>query len=356
VQTGKRLLALLSILVLASQSFAVNVNDNVDDYVKQAMTKHQIPGMTVAVVKSGKVLKLKGYGVASVEFDVPATEHTVYQLFSVSKLFAGIAVMKLVEDGKLTLDTPVSEIIEDAPPAWKALHIRHLLTHTSGLPEMSANPRYVALAEDQKRRLTATEEIGFVAELPLKFAPGEKFSYHQSGFRMLGVIVEKLTKQTYSEFLRARVFEPLGMTAQFGGTEAAVIKRRAPTSYYRESDTLRGWIYPFSVRDYPAAGLNSSAGDLARFLLALDAGKVLKPESMHALLTPVRLNDGSEKGYGLGWTIGEHKNRKVVGHEGGGAIWVAHFPAEHLSVVVLCNLNGARADEIQYAIADLYLG
>jgi CubicO group peptidase (beta-lactamase class C family) len=119
---------------------------------------------------------------------------------------------------------------------------------------------------------------------------------------------------------------------------------------------LRGWVYPFSVRDYPAAGLNSSAADLAKFLIALDAGKVLRPESLRALWSPVRLNDGAEKGYGLGWTVGEHEGRKVVGHEGGGAIWVAHFPDEHLSVIVLCNLNGARADEIQYGIADLYRG
>jgi CubicO group peptidase (beta-lactamase class C family) len=355
VPIRKQLLSFLSILVWASQSLAVSVNDKVDDYVKHAMEKHQIPGMTVAVVKNGKVLKLKGYGVASVEFDVPATENTVYQLFSVSKIFAGIAVMELVEDGKLTLDTPINEIIENAPPAWKTIRIRQLLTHTSGLPELSANPRFAALSYEQKKRVTAEEEIGFLAETPLKFVPGEKFSYHQSGYQMLGVIVEKLTKQTYAEFLQERVFQPLGMTSQFGGTEAGVIKRRAPTSYYRETDTLRGWIYPFSVRDYPAAGLNSSAADLAKFLLAFDSGKVLKPESMRASLAPVKLNDGTEKGYGLGWAVANHKGRKVVGHEGGGAIWVAHFPNEHLSVVVLCNLNGARADEIQYAIADLYL-
>jgi CubicO group peptidase (beta-lactamase class C family) len=349
--------ALLLIFLLVGQSFAaVDTNSKVDAYVQQQMAKYKIPGLTVGVIKNGKILKLKGYGVASVEFDVPTDANTIYQLFSVSKIFAGVVAMKLIEDGKLSWDTPVTDIIENLPSDWKVIRIRHLLSHTSGLQEMSANPRFVCLPEDKKRQITAPAEIEFVKELPLKFQPGEKFSYHQSGYRLFGMIVEKLTKKSYANFLNERVFAPLGMTStQFGGTEAAVIKRRSSTSYNGESGELRGWVYPFTPRDYPAAGLNSSAADLTKFLLALDSGKVLKPESLQLMWSATRLNDGTEKGYGLGWTVEEHQGRKVVGHEGGGAIWVAHFPNEHLSIIVLCNLNGARADEIQYGIADLYL-
>jgi len=344
-------------LSLATQTLAADVSSRVDAYVKQAITKHQIPGLTVAVIKNGKILKLKGYGVASVEFDVPADERTIFQLFSVSKIFAGVAAMKLVEEGKLSLETPVTDIIANLPPAWKAIHIRHLLTHTSGLTEMSANPRYASLSEDKKKRISVQEEIALVADTPLKFQPGEKFSYHQSGYRLLGMIIEQVTGRSYADYLKANLFLPLAMNStQFGGTEAAVIKHRSSTSYNRETGELRGWIYPFSVRDYPAAGLNSSASDLAKFLIALDSGRILQPKSLATMWSPLRLNDNTEKDYGLGWTVENHNGRKVVGHEGGGAIWVAHFPSEHLSVVVLCNLNGARADEIQFGIADLYLG
>jgi CubicO group peptidase (beta-lactamase class C family) len=221
---------------------------------------------------------------------------------------------------------------------------------------MSANPRFVCFPEEQKRNVTVDEELRLIGEVPLKFQPGDKFSYHQSGYRLLGKIVERLTKQSYVEFLKDNLFVPLGMTAtQFGGTEATVIKRRSPTSYSRESGELRGWLYPFTPRDYPAAGLNSSAADLAKFMAALDTGKVLKPESLRTMWSAVQLNDGTKKPYGLGWTVDQHKGLQVVGHEGGGAIWVAHFPTEHLSIIVLCNLNGARADEIQYGLADLYL-
>src|SRR6266513_1178827 len=104
-----------------------------DEYIKREMTKHQIPGLALAVVKNGKVIKLKGYGLSSLEFDLPANENTVFQLYSVSKIFAGVAIMKLVEEGKLSLDTPVTKIIANLPPSWKGIRIRHLLTHTSGL-------------------------------------------------------------------------------------------------------------------------------------------------------------------------------------------------------------------------------
>jgi D-alanyl-D-alanine carboxypeptidase len=359
-----RIIRLIVIFSFASNSFALNVSsgaapdvdERVDVYIRQQMSKHRIPGLSVAVLKSGRILKLKGFGLASVEFDVPADENTIFQLFSVSKIFAGVAVLKLIEENSLTLDSSITDFIENSPPEWKAIRIRHLLTHTSGMPEMSANPRFACLPEDKKKRITAAEQIAFLSELPLKFQPGERFSYHLSGYHLLGFIVERVAKQTYSEFLQQRVFGPYSMTStRFGGTEAAVIKRRSSTSYSLETGQLNGWIYPFSIRDYPAAGLNSSARDLAKFLVALESDKLLKKEQLEIMWAPVRFNDGTQKGYGLGWTVDNHAGRKVVGHEGGGAIWLAHFPAEHLSIVVLCNLNGARADEIQYGIADFYL-
>lgn len=328
----------------------------VDSYINQQMRKYKIPGLSVAVVKKGRVVKLKGYGIANVEFDVPANSNTVYQLFSVSKIFAGVAILKLVDEGKLSLDTPVTDLLPNAPRKWNSISLRHLLTHTSGLPDMSANPRFACLSEDKKKRVTPDEEIAFLADLPLKFQPGSSWSYHLSGYHLLGFIVQRLTKKSYAAFLEEKIFSPLRMAStKFGGTEAQVIKRRSSTSYNVQSGQLTGWIYPFTSRDYPAAALNSSAEDLARFMIALDSGKVVRKESLEELWAPVELNSGTHKPYGLGWTVDEYKDRTVVGHEGGGAIWLAHFPKEQLSVVILCNLNGARADEIQYGVADFYL-
>src|SRR5713226_10146355 len=179
----------------------VSQSENIDVYIKQEMTKYQIPGLALAVAKDGKILKLKGYGLSSVEFDLPANENTVFQLYSVSKIFAGVAIMKLVEEDKLSLDTPVIEIIANLPPSWKAIRIRHLLTHTSGLPEWSASPRFAALPEDKRKNLTAEDVIELLAEMPLKFEPGEKFSYGQSSYVLLGMIVNKLAGVSYAAFL-----------------------------------------------------------------------------------------------------------------------------------------------------------
>ncbi|HEV2764824.1 MAG TPA: serine hydrolase domain-containing protein, partial [Pyrinomonadaceae bacterium] len=210
---------------------ARGVGERVDLYVAGRMAERQIPGLAVAVVKDGRVLKLKGYGAASVEFDVAADEHTVFQMFSVSKVFAGLAVMKLVEDGRLSLDAPVADFFEDAPAAWGALRVRHLLTHMSGLQSWSANPRFAALPDEKRNDLTKAEAAALVAELPLRAAPGERWAYHLSGYVMLGVIVERLSGKPYADFLAERVFAPLGMSAtRFGGT-GVFVKRRAPVAY-----------------------------------------------------------------------------------------------------------------------------
>lgn len=332
-----------------------DVSRAVDGYIRRQMDKYQIPGLAVAVVQNGQVLKRQGYGMASVELRIPATEESVFQLYSTTKLFTGVAVMKLVEDGALSPETPVTEILERLPSAWRELRVRHLLSHTSGLPGWRENPRATRLPDEKQKALTAAEQIDFVVEMPLKFAPGEQFAYHQSGYTLLGQIVAKLSGKPFWSFLADRLFRPLGMTGTRPGDTEVVIPGRPATAYNRQSGALRNSVYLFGPDASPAAGLNSSAADLARFFVALDQGKLLKPESLQALWAPVRLNDGTVKGYGLGWTVDTHKGRKVVGYEGGGAAWIAHFPEERLSIAVICNLNGARADEIQYGIADLYL-
>ncbi len=346
---------MLCFLIFSATASAANLNEKIDRYIAQEMAKYQIPGLSIAVVKNGKIVKMKDYGVGSVEFDTPLGHDTVFQLFSTSKIFAGVAVMKLVEDGKLSLDTPVTDIIQSLPGEWKAINVRNLLTHTSGLPGVNANARYACLPKDKADELKADEFIKYVAELPLSFKPGEKFSYGQSAYILAGMIVEKLSGKSYADFLRERFFSPLAMNStRFGGT-GVFIERRPPTVYNRENNLFKTWNYPFAPKDFPAAGLNSSASDLSKFFIALDAGRVIRPQSLTELWAPMKLNDGKESLYGLGWDLKDHKGYKVVGHEGGGSIWAAHFPGEHLSVIVLCNLNGARADEIQYGIADMFL-
>jgi CubicO group peptidase (beta-lactamase class C family) len=154
---------ILAVLVgLSAQPILANtLSEKLDAYVREEMTKYQMPGLALAVAKNGKMLKLKRYGSASIEFDSPANENTVFQLYSVSKIFAGVAIMELVEDGRLSLDTPVTELIDNPPSKWKGINIRHLLTHTSGLPEWSGNPRFTSLPDEKRRNLTAEMSSGW---------------------------------------------------------------------------------------------------------------------------------------------------------------------------------------------------
>jgi CubicO group peptidase (beta-lactamase class C family) len=223
------------------------------------------------------------------------------------------------------------------------------------MKDPGGSPAWAALPQERQYKAKAQEVIGMVAQMPLAFTPGNQFSYHQSSYLLLGMIVEKLSGKTYTDFLAQRVFQPLQMKATAFGDTTIVVRGRMPTLYNRDTGELRNWVYSYPPWVYPAAGLNSSTGDLGRLLLALDSGKLLKPESLELLWTRMTLNSGKSAGYGLGWDVNEHRKRRVVGHEGGGSAWVAHFPKERLSIIILCNLNGARADEIQYGIADLYL-
>src|SRR5262249_42159540 len=151
--------------------------DKVDDYIKARMAAHQIPGLSVVVLRRGQVLKRKGYGLASVEFSLPATADTVYHLASVTKIVTGVAIMKLVEEGRLSLDTRVADILDGLPAAWRPITVRHLLTHTSGLKDPFANPRWEGLSEEKQRAMTAAEVLPYITEQPLAFGAGDNWAY-----------------------------------------------------------------------------------------------------------------------------------------------------------------------------------
>jgi CubicO group peptidase (beta-lactamase class C family) len=330
-------------------------DDRVDRYVTQQMAKHHIPGLSVAVVQQGRVVHLQGYGQASAELGVQATADTVYHLASATKVVAGVVAMLLVQDGKLSLDTPVTELLPGLPEGWKSIRVRHLLSHTSGIPDVSKHPAWAGMTPEKQQTASPRDIARLLTERPLTFPAGDDWSYGQAAFALFGLIVEMVSETPHPEFVDGRILRPLGMRSTAFGDSLVPVDGRPSTLYNRESGGLRNWVYQYPPWVYPAAGLNSSATDLIALLIALDSGKLLRPEGLDALWAPVRLNSGQTRQYGLGWSVGDYRGRRVVGHEGGGHAWVAHFPDDHLSVVVLCNLNGCRADEIQYGIADLYL-
>ncbi len=322
-------------------------------YLTTVRRERRVPGLAVAVVRDGEIRLSHGLGVASVELEVPVTEHSVFHLASVSKIFTGVAMMMLVEAGRLQLDQPVTDVLEGLPGSWDKVTIRHLLTHTSGLPRWEASPGFRAVPEEDRDAVTAFDRVRYAAELPLQFEPGERFSYGVTAFVAAGLVIERFTGRSFTAYVHDEIFAPLSMTTAAYGSSRDVVPGRNPILYNRETGTLRTWVYSYAG-SFPAAGANCSVVDMARFLTALDDGRVLGPAYRSQLWSAATLNDGSRYGYGLGWTVSEHRGVPVVGHEGGGHAWVAHVPDRHLSVVVLTNLNAMRDDSIQYRIADAF--
>jgi D-alanyl-D-alanine carboxypeptidase len=201
----KTIIALLFISLFAP---AVNA-DKVDDFVQAEMKRHQTPGFSLAVLKNGKVLKSKGYGFANIEIKAPATPETVYQLASITKCFTATAVMILVEDGKLELADKITAHLLGLPTAWSNVTVRHLLTHTSGIKSYT---QLDAIALNPQKDIKSEEMIALVADLPLEFPPGDRYDYSNTGYFILGLLIEKLSGVTYGDFLDHRLFKPAGMT------------------------------------------------------------------------------------------------------------------------------------------------
>jgi CubicO group peptidase (beta-lactamase class C family) len=205
-----RRIALLFIALLLTTGTATaqlsTARDTVDSFVNAYMEEHRVPGIAVAILEEGRLVKARGYGLANVEHSVPVTAETIFESGSIGKQFTAAAVLLLVEDGRLSLDDPITRHLQEAPASWDAVTIRHLLTHTGGLAEWFDSARV-----DKRRDYTEEELIRIIEDQPLLFGPGTEWSYCNSCYMVLGVLVSRLTGAHWSEFLRERVFLPVGM-------------------------------------------------------------------------------------------------------------------------------------------------
>jgi CubicO group peptidase (beta-lactamase class C family) len=340
----RRLTALLAVAAFATLCRA----DKVDDLIESEVAHFKIPGAQVAIVQNGRILKVKSYGTASLEFGVPVRPDTALQIASATKVFTGVAAMMLVEQGKISLDDPVSKYFPEAPKEWDPLRIWHLLSFTSGLEE---GPK----PADGKKQ-TDEEVLRGIMQTPLNAPVGTKWRYNQAGLTVFLILVKKLTGKAYPQFMTDSLFAPLGMrSSSFGGTTAFVRNRNA-TAYTYQTGDFSNWIWPFETGyGFTGTGLNTTAGDVALFLQALQTNRLLKKESLDRMWASVQLADGKPAEYGLCWDINKVDSFREVGHEGGGCAWIRMYPERNLGIAFLCNLSGSKADRIHRSIAKLYL-
>jgi CubicO group peptidase (beta-lactamase class C family) len=344
-----RLLALAAVAALtASPALA----DPIDDLVRRYMAASHIPGAAVAVIQDGRITKLEGYGSADLEWDAPATPDTPFQTASASKVFAGVVLMRLVEQGVLSLDDPIARFFDGAPEAWAGITVRHLAGHTSGLAEARGLPNTA----------TTQEVVAAAMALPLAYPTGAESRYGLTDFVVMTALMEKASGLAYPELLRREVVQPLGLThtgftlmRETGPVRTAEILPGRARVYGWRDGVQRDEEFLYPVNAYAAGGLYSSARDFATLMAALEGGRLLKPESVALLTTPARLNDGRDGGFGVGWTFDRYHGLATVGHTGGPALAdVMSVPSERLTVIALTNQRRFYP-LLSHAIADLTL-
>jgi D-alanyl-D-alanine carboxypeptidase len=324
--------------------------DKTDTLIQRRMEKRHIPGVSIAIVRDGKLVKAKGYGLANQELSVPATEHTVYQLASITKTFTATAVMMLVEDGKVRLDDKIVDRLRDLPPAWKAVTVRHLLSHTSGIKSYTSVKDFSKTArKDYGQR----ELLDLVVKEPLEFAPGEKWKYNNTGYFLLGMLIETVSGKAYGEFLSERIFRPLGMTETRANDLRAVIQNRAQ-GYSWDGRTLHNGEYVSPTQPFAAGMLVSTVADLVKWDGALGTERLLKRSSLEQMWTPARLNDGTEAEYGFGWALRKVNGHRLIAHDGGipgFSTQLSRYVDDRLTVIVLTNADGGHAGALGRGIA-----
>ncbi|MEX2112967.1 MAG: serine hydrolase domain-containing protein [Pirellulales bacterium] len=346
---SQRLLTPLTVaLLVAGLLLQAARSDEIDDYVNAEMQTRHIPGVSLAVIKEGKVVKAQGYGLANVELNVPAGPQTVYKIGSLSKQFLAAGIMVLIQDGKLKVDDKISTYLEGTPEAWKDITVRHLLTHTSGLSREA--PGFASLKIQGDAELIKTA----YARKP-DFAPGEKWRYCNLGYFALAEILRKVSGKPWGEFMGERVFAPLGMDSTRVTTMRDIVSNRADGYYWRghlENDQVM-----LAVR--PSGAFISSALDLAKWDAALDNNTLLSQASLDEMWTPVTLNDGKQHPYGYGWELSTIAGHRVVRHGGtitGFRSSYLRLVDDKISVIVLANGATALPGVMAIEVARHYIG
>jgi CubicO group peptidase (beta-lactamase class C family) len=355
------LAALLPAALPAQASGTGSLDSRVDVYVASQLKVQHIPGIELGVMRDGHIVKARGYGLADVELDVPVTPETVFQTGSVGKQFTAMAVMMLVQDGKVRLDDTITKYFPEAPAAWHDITVRELLTHTSGIPDYGAEENTMSKGViDFHKDYTEDELVRIFAVLPLDFPPGSKWSYSNSGYVILGVLIHRVTGQFYGDVLQERIFKPLGMSATRIISEADIIPHRS--SGYRLADGMlrnQQWVSP-SLNTTADGALYSNVRDMAKWDAALYTARLLPPAALAAMWTPVRLNDGTTYPYGFGWAVTSLNGHRVVLHDGawqGFTMSIQRYLDDRLTVVVFTNLDedNAHPERIAAHVAGLYL-
>ena len=337
------------------------VSAQVDAIITAEQKAQKIPGISLAVCRNGVLVKAGGYGLANVELDVPVTPETIFQTGSVGKQFTSMAIMMLVEEGKIGLDDKISKYIKEEPAAWSGVSVRNLLTHTSGIADYGGEENTMGKGVISFRKdYTEEELIRAFAKMPMDFAPGEKWSYSNSGYVLLGIIIHRVTGEFYGYFLQERIFRPLGMTSTRIISEADIVPHRS-SGYRLVKGELKNqeWVSP-TLNTTADGALYTNVLDLAKWDATLYTTKLIAAKSFNSMWTPVKLNNGKTYPYGFGWDLTLRNGHRAVSQDGawqGFTMDISRYLDDRLTVIVMTNLdaNHSKPEKIVDAVANIYL-
>jgi len=341
-------------------AFTLLQTPDVAGQIDALVTRHmQNPGavaLSVAVAREGELLYAKTPGFADLEFAVNADEETMFRIGSVTKQFTAAAILVLAERGKLSVDDPLTRFLPDYPTHGHEITLRHLLTHTSGIPN------YTNLGDVwdkvRARELPDEDLVALWKDLPLDFDPGTRWSYSNSGYYLLGMVITKVTGQSYADFLRETFFDPLKLTRTRYDSNRELILNRAQGYAFEEGAFLNDGLLGMS-QPGAAGALISTATDLVHWQQALVSGRAVSAASYEEMTLPFLLEGGGETTYGMGLQLDEQAGHRRVWHGGGidgfNSVLI-YYPDDHLHVAVISNSERLRADQLGVTIGGALLG
>jgi CubicO group peptidase (beta-lactamase class C family) len=338
----------LAAACLAQDKPQTDAAARMEQLVQSYVANKQFMG-SVLVAQDGKTLLDKSYGFANLEWQVPNTPTTKFRLGSITKQFTAASILLLEERGKLKVDDPVKKYMPDAPAAWDKITIFHVLTHTSGIPSLTSFPDF---RSREAQAMTPQQLVEWFRDKPLEFEPGTKWNYSNSGYILLGYLIEKVSGQSYVDFLQQNIFTPLGMKDSGYDSNSTVIAHRA-AGYAPGKDGPENAGFVHMSIPFSAGALYSTTEDLLRWEQGLFGGKVLKPESLVKMTTPFKQD------YAFGLAVSTRNGRKVIAHDGGIEGFntsLAYYPDDKLVVAVLANINGQVPGQLTTKLAQVVHG
>ena len=316
------------------------------------------PGFAAIVVKDGEVVYHDAAGMANVELGVPLQKDHVFRIGSITKQFTAVAILQLAEAGKLNLDDEITRFLPDYPTQGRKITVHHLLNHTSGIQPYT---EMVAWTEGMRRNYMSPQDmIDFFGPAPLLFEPGEKYQYNNSGYFLLGYIIEKASGLTYENYVEQRLLKPLGMAdSRYGHPNEITPRRVAGYDPTADNASFENAAYLSMSQPYAAGSLLSTVADLSTWYHALADGQLISKASLDKALTPTKLNDGSTEDYGYGLVLSDVKGSKSFGHGGGinGFLTSSVFlPEERVFVAVFSNCTCLSPENTLVRLAEMALG